>query len=79
MRHSRANTYRFNIKNMTQYVCTALQDQSGVQICTAWEEVPPPQPSLLPNLTVEEANSLGIAIIIALISAYGWKQLQQVF
>lgn len=67
---------------MANYYCAKpadTPDNFGNFACKEWVEVPQSQPSLLPNLTYEEANDLGMGIIFALVSAYGWKQLQRVF
>lgn len=66
--------------NDVYYYCQTLTpspSQDG-QVCSEWVEVPP-QPTLLPNLTVEEANQYANAVIFCLLFAFGWKQLQKVF
>lgn len=64
----------------TYYYCktlnTPLPNVGGD--CAEWVEVPH-QSSLLPDITQEQANELGGAIIFCLLFAWGWKQLQSAF
>ena len=63
---------------MAQYVCTQLDIDplSGQQTCQTWQELPP-NPPILPELTIAEANQIAAAIITVLAVAWCFKTLAQ--
>lgn len=63
---------------MAQYVCTSLSNPNlvGQRTCQTWAELPP-NPPILPDLTIDQVNELAVAIITVLVIAWCFKTLAQ--
>lgn len=54
------------------YVCTDLKNINEIQTCVQWVE----QPSLLPELTYTQANSIGAAILLVFATVFVFNQIK---